>query len=51
MISGRFGNKGQIYFEIDLIDGDNLDFPVEVMLDSGFTEFVASLAPIIYLTS
>ena len=40
MIEGRFGDKGQIYLEIDLIDGDN-SFPVETMLDTGFTEFLA----------
>lgn len=33
MIEGRFGDKGQIYLEIDLIDGDNFSFPVETMLD------------------
>ena len=41
MIQGRFGDKGQIYFEIDLIDGDNFIFPVEAMLDTGFTQFLA----------
>ncbi|MFN4844916.1 MAG: hypothetical protein ACK5RY_20170 [Dolichospermum sp.] len=33
MIEGRFGDKGQIYLEIDLIGGDNFSFPVETMLD------------------
>lgn len=41
MIQGRFGDRGQIYFEIDLIGGDNFSFPVEAMLDTGFTEFLA----------
>ncbi|MBD2384671.1 aspartyl protease [Cylindrospermum sp. FACHB-282] len=41
MIEGRFGENGQIYFEIDLIGGDNFGFPVETMLDTGFTEFLA----------
>ncbi|QLE56700.1 aspartyl protease [Nostoc sp. TCL26-01] len=41
MIEGRFGEYGQIYFEIDLIGGDGLGFPVETMLDTGFTEFLA----------
>ena len=27
--------------EIDLIGGDNFSFPVETMLDTGFTEFLA----------
>lgn len=40
MIQGRFGEKGQIYFDINLINGDGL-ISVEVMLDTGFTEFVA----------
>jgi len=41
MIEGRFGDKGQIYLDIDLIDGDNFSFSVETMLDTGFTEFLA----------
>ncbi|MFN6558545.1 MAG: aspartyl protease [Nostoc sp. ChiSLP01] len=41
MIEGRFGENGQIYFEIDLIGGDGFSFPVETMLDTGFTEFLA----------
>ena len=41
MIEGRFGENGQVYFEIDLIGGDNFSFPVETMLDTGFTEFLA----------
>jgi predicted aspartyl protease len=28
-------------FEIDLIGGDDLSFPVETMLDTGFTEYLA----------
>lgn len=41
MIEERFGENGQIYFEIDLIGGDDISFPVETMLDTGFTEFLA----------
>jgi clan AA aspartic protease len=41
MIEGKFGENGQIYFEIDLIDGNGLNLPVEAMLDTGFTEFMA----------
>ncbi|MEA5551139.1 aspartyl protease [Anabaena cylindrica UHCC 0172] len=41
MMEGRFGENGQIYFEIDLIGEDNFSFPVETMLDTGFTEFLA----------
>ncbi|MCW9681666.1 aspartyl protease [Dolichospermum planctonicum UHCC 0167] len=40
MIEGRFGDKGQIYLDIDLIDGD-ISFPVETILDTGFTEYLA----------
>jgi clan AA aspartic protease len=41
MIEGRFGENGQIYLEIDLIGEDGISFPVETMLDTGFTEFLA----------
>ncbi len=41
MIRGRFGENGQIYLEIDLISNDGLSLPVEAMLDTGFTEFLA----------
>ena len=41
MIERIFGENGQIYFEIDLIGGDNFSFPVETMLDTGFTEYLA----------
>jgi clan AA aspartic protease len=41
MIEGRFGDKGQVYFEIELIGGDDFSFPVETILDTGFTEFLA----------
>ncbi|NES85266.1 MAG: aspartyl protease [Moorea sp. SIO2B7] len=37
MISGRFGDIGDLYFEIDLIAADGESFPVEVLLDTGFT--------------
>jgi predicted aspartyl protease len=41
MILGRFGENGQIYLEIDLISNDGLSLPVEAMLDTDFTEFLA----------
>ena len=37
MIQGRFGDKGQICFDINLIDTDGLSLSVEAMLDTGFT--------------
>ena len=41
MIQGRFGDKGQVYFDIELMLDEGLSFPVEAMLDTGFTELVA----------
>lgn len=32
MIQGRFGEKGEIYFDIDLVDVNGLSFSVEAML-------------------
>lgn len=37
MISGQFGAIGEIFFEIDLIAANGERFPVEVLLDTGFT--------------
>lgn len=37
MITGRFGDTGQLLFEIELIASDGERFPVEVLLDTGFT--------------
>jgi predicted aspartyl protease len=41
MIQGFFGEKGQIFFEIDLLTSDGLNLPVDAMLDTGFTGFIA----------
>ena len=41
MIQGTFGERGQLFFEIQLISSDGLNLPVDVMLDTGFTEFLA----------
>ncbi len=41
MIQGRFGEKGELFFKIELITPDGLNLPVDVMLDTGFTEFLA----------
>jgi predicted aspartyl protease len=38
MIQGRFGENGEIYFDIEFITGDSLPLAVEAMLDTGFTE-------------
>ena len=37
MISGRFGNIGELFFEIDLIATDGEEFQVDALLDTGFT--------------
>ncbi|NMG07647.1 aspartyl protease [Brasilonema sp. UFV-L1] len=41
MIQGTFGEKGQLFFEIELISADGLNLPVDAMLDTGFTGFMA----------
>lgn len=37
MIAGRFGNNGELLFEIELISRSGESFSVEVLLDTGFT--------------
>lgn len=37
MIVGRFGENGELLFEIDLIAANGEQFPLEVLLDTGFT--------------
>lgn len=37
MIPGRFGDSGELFFEIDLIAADGNLFQVEALLDTGFT--------------
>ena len=37
MISGRFGEIGELIFEIDLIADNGERLPIEVLLDTGFT--------------
>ncbi|WP_370589636.1 hypothetical protein [Tychonema sp. LEGE 07203] len=37
MISGWFGENGELFFEIELIASNGEIFPVEVLLDTGFT--------------
>ncbi|NEU76394.1 aspartyl protease [Hassallia byssoidea VB512170] len=41
MIQGTFGERGQLFFEIELITADNVNLPVDAMLDTGFTGFIA----------
>jgi predicted aspartyl protease len=37
MINGRFGEIGELFFEIDLVAADGEMFSIEVLLDTGFT--------------
>jgi predicted aspartyl protease len=37
MISGRFGEIGELIFDIILIGADGEIYPIEVLLDTGFT--------------
>ncbi|HBE19163.1 MAG TPA: aspartyl protease [Cyanobacteria bacterium UBA11149] len=37
MISGKFGEYGELFFEIELIASNGEIFPVEAILDTGFT--------------
>ncbi len=37
MIAGRFGDIGELLFEIELIAADGESYPIEVLLDTGFT--------------
>lgn len=41
MIYGQFGINGELFFEIDLITTNGFSFTVDVLLDTGFTEFIA----------
>ncbi|MDF5727120.1 MAG: aspartyl protease [Rhizonema sp. PD38] len=41
MIHGQFGSRGQLFFEMELITADGLNLPVDAMLDTGFTGFLA----------
>jgi clan AA aspartic protease len=41
MIHGSFGENGQLFFSIEFITDDELNLPVDSMLDTGFTGFLA----------
>ena len=41
MIRGRFGNENELVFEIELIAADGLELPVDAMLDTGFSDWLA----------
>ncbi|MDM9379630.1 aspartyl protease [Chlorogloeopsis sp. ULAP01] len=41
MISGKFGDEDELLFEIELIAADGLELPVDAMLDTGFSYWLA----------
>ncbi len=41
MIEGRFGNEDELFFEIDLIADNGLELPVDALLDTGFSGWLA----------
>lgn len=41
MISGKFGDEDELVFEIDLIAGDEFELPVNAILDTGFSDWLA----------
>ncbi|MGK7876117.1 MAG: aspartyl protease [Xenococcaceae cyanobacterium] len=41
MISGEFNQKGELVFEISLVGADGEPLPVEAILDTGFTGWLA----------
>jgi clan AA aspartic protease len=41
MIRGYFGNKGELFFEIELIAADGSIITVDALLDTGFTGWLA----------
>ena len=41
MMQGSFGSRAELFFEINLITTDGLNLPVDAMLDTGFTGFLA----------
>ncbi|MCC5634057.1 aspartyl protease [Nostoc sphaeroides CHAB 2801] len=41
MIHGLFGNDDELVFEIELIGADGLELPVDVILDTGFSGWLA----------
>lgn len=41
MIDGKFGNDDELFFEIELITADGLNLPVDTLLDTGFSGWLA----------
>ncbi|MBD1940683.1 aspartyl protease [Microcoleus sp. FACHB-68] len=41
MIQGKLGDNDELFFEIDLIADNGLELPVDAMLDTGFSGWLA----------
>ena len=41
MIAGRFGDEDELFFEVELIADNDLQLPVDVLLDTGFSGWLA----------
>ncbi len=41
MIPGRFGDEDELFFEVDLIADNGLELPVDALLDTGFSGWLA----------
>ena len=41
MIRAYFGERKQLFFEIELITNDSFNLPVDALFDTGFTGFMA----------
>lgn len=41
MIHGKFGDNDELFFEIELIADEQLELPVDAMLDTGFSGWLA----------
>ena len=37
MIAGSFGDNGELFFEIQLVAASGIEFSIEALLDTGFT--------------
>ena len=41
MIAGRFGDEDELFFEVELIADNGLKLPVDALLDTGFSGWLA----------
>jgi predicted aspartyl protease len=41
MIAGRFGDEDKLFFEVELMADNGLELPVDVLLDTGFSGWLA----------